>query len=407
MKEKIIIYCDRTIEICLYFVIFCLPFAKAGIETFVWTAISVWIIKRLLGYRAQGKLGLLPSTELNKALGIFIIINALAVVMSCNLGLSIRAFFGKILKFVILYFIVVETINDKKRLRNILLVMIISASLMVADAGVQYFSGRDFLRGFPLQRLRASFPSANGFGGWLIMFIPIFLGILATKQLNGLGSRIKKIALGALVVFMLICLVLTYSRGAWLGFILGLGLIVYYIITILHHKVKMLAYLLVVACLIGIFFITPTIIKERMKSIGDINTNLNRTSLWKEAVNIIEDFPVLGSGLNTYSVVARNYKIAEGGGIYPHNSFLQMTAETGLVGLASFVWILIVLFRSGFQTLSRKKNPLVLGILTGILAFLVQSFFDTHLYSLQLVVLFWFMMGMAVATMKLEPDISK
>ncbi len=165
-------------------------------------------------------------------LGIFVIVNALSVVISVNFGLSIRAFFGKILKFVILYFMVIENINNKKRLRNIVIVMVISACFIVTDAAVQYFRGRDFLRGFPLERLRVSFPSANGFAGWLIMFIPIFLGILATKQLNGLGSRIKKIALGALVVFMLICLVLTYSRGAWLGFILGLGLIVYYIIIV-------------------------------------------------------------------------------------------------------------------------------------------------------------------------------
>jgi O-antigen ligase len=300
-----------------------------------------------------------------------------------------------------------ETINDKKRLKNILLVMIISASLMVVDAGVQYFSGKDFLRGFSFERLRASFPSANDFAGWLIMFIPIFLGILATKQLNGLERRIKKIALGALVALMLICLVLTYSRGAWLGFIFGLALIDYEIIKLLGYRNKILVYPLMIVCLIGIFFILPLTIKERIKSIGDININLNRISLWKESLSIIEDFPVFGSGLNTYSVVGRNYKIMEEGGIYPHNSFLQMAAETGVIGLVSFVWILIVLFRSGFQTLSRKKDPLLLGILAGILAFLVQSFFDTNLYALQLVVLFWFMMGLAVAVMRLELDVSK
>jgi len=143
-------------------------------------------------------------------------------------------------------------------------------------------------------------------------------------------------------------------------------------------------------------------------SIGRIEgTSLKRLNLWKESVSIIEDFPVLGSGLNTYSVVARSYKVRGGGGEYPHNSFLQMAAETGIIGLISFIWMLTVMFRMGFRTLSREKNLLLLGILAGTLAFLIQSFFDTHLYSLQFVVLFWFMIGLTMAVIRLENNASK
>lgn len=51
MKEKFIRYCEFIIEICLYLLIFCLPFAKAGVETFAWMVIAFWIIKRLLTNR--------------------------------------------------------------------------------------------------------------------------------------------------------------------------------------------------------------------------------------------------------------------------------------------------------------------------------------------------------------------
>jgi putative inorganic carbon (HCO3(-)) transporter len=280
--------------------------------------------------------------------------------------------------------------------------MVVSVILIMADAAAQYFTYEDFLRGFQFSGLRASFCSRNDFGGWLIMLILIFSSILITKQLKGLRSIIKKGLLAGLIVLLIICLILTYSRGAWLGFLTGLSLIGYWYFRSLSYRSKILAYLSGIICLVSILFILPQTVKERIKFIGSIDSNVIRINLWKESLNIIKDFPILGCGLNTYSVVAPNYKIHEGGGIYPHNSFLQMAAETGIVGLVSFIWILVALFRLGFRILNKRKDPLLLGILAGILAFLVQSFFDTNLYALQLVVLFWFMVGFAVSITKIE-----
>jgi len=408
MAGKIIKYCDKIIEICLYLLIFCLPFAKAGVETFAWIAIAAWSVKKLLLFKIGKKISVVYAEDLNKALALFVIINALTVLVSVDFSLSIRAFFGKILKFIILYFCAVETINSKRRLRNIITVMIISAILIVTDAGVQYFSGKDFLRFFPYQRLRASFTSANAFGGWLIMFIPIFSVIFAAKQLSALGIRIKPIIMETLVVLMLICLALTNSRGAWLGFLSGLGLIFYRFTKAFRQGNKILLYLSMVVFLISALFVLPQTVKERINSIVSIDySGLERMDLWKESLSIVDDFPILGCGLNTYSVVAPHYKISREGGIYPHNSFLQMAAETGLLGLLAFFWVLFRFFKMGLQNLNQGKNPLLLGILSGILAFLVHAFFDTHLYSLQLVVLFWFMMGFAVAVMRLEPNASQ
>jgi len=71
------------------------------------------------------------------------------------------------------------------------------------------------------------------------------------------------------------------------------------------------------------------------------------------------------------------------------------------------LWIVLELFKSGIRALKRYKDPLLLGLLAGLLAFLTHSFFDTNLYALQMVVLFWYMMGLAVAVMRLELDVSK
>lgn len=130
--------------------------------------------------------------------------------------------------------------------------------------------------------------------------------------------------------------------------------------------------------------------------------SMGRYNFWKEALLIIKDYPLFGAALNTYSEVAPRYRINWGG--YPHNCYLHMAAETGLAGLASFLWLLFVfLWRSWSRILKVQDRfllSLAMGGLTGLSGFLVQSFFDTNLYSVQLNTLFWFVMGMVIVSIR-------
>jgi len=274
---------------------------------------------------------------------------------------------------------------------------------MIIDSFVQYFSGYDFLRHYPKEGyyLKASFSSHNGFGGWLVVLVPLFLCL---PFWTGLKTMYQRIGLGIVGILLLICLFATYSRGAWLGLMVGSGFIILYLTfktKKLKYKILICVFLLV--SLIGIFFIAPATIKERLTSISNIQegSGLGRINAWQEALSIIEDYPLFGSGLNTYSFIGSRYKMFEGGGIYPHNSFLHMAAETGVVRLICFIWIIVELFNAGMKILRNHNDFLLLGLLAGILSFLTHSFFDTHLYALQLAVLFWFMLGLAVSTQRI------
>ena len=419
-KDKIFLYFDRTITVCLCCLIFCLPFAKSGAETFTWLAIFLWILKRALGYRGRSLCGMLPATELNKVLGVLVLANLISVIFSTHFGISLRGFFGKELKFIIIFFMLVESINSKRRLKVILTVIVASAILLIVDSAVQYYSGKDFIMSYAWARLTASFATANGFSAWLIVMIPLFLGLLLDPKL--INKRVKFI-LYPLIVALLICLLMTYARGGWLGFIVGFSLITWYFFKNFKLKTKIL-FLSISVGLLAIFLILPQFMRGEAKVIGKVsfrsgetlNTRIKSTlnieagstpirfNLWKESLRMIRDYPLTGCGLNTYSAVARNYKSFYWGGVYPHNSYLQMAAEIGLLGLFAFFWFLFSFFRIGFKHFKKTKNYLVLGFLSGILAFLIHAFFDTHLYSLQFVVLFWFMLGLTVSIMNLEDN---
>lgn len=206
-----------------------------------------------------------------------------------------------------------------------------------------------------------------------------------------------------------------------MGFITGISLMGGYVFKKFTLKIRLLCLSAGVG-LLAIFLILPQPIKAKVSAIGRIDFKSGATvnariksiaktgegstpirfNLWREALRITRDYPLTGCGLNTYSIVARDYKSFDWGGVYPHNSYLQMAAETGLFGLFAFFWVLFTFFKTGLQYLNQKRDYLVLGLLAGILAFLVHAFFDTHLYSLQLVVLFWYMLGLTVAVIHLN-----
>lgn len=403
--------------VCLYLLFFCLPFAKAGAETFTWMAIFLWLFKRVLGYRSETAWGMLPSTPLNKVLAIYILVNILSVIFSVNLGLSLRGLFGKELKFFAIYFMLIETINTKERLRFFLIMLVFLVIMMLADSASQYFRKADFLRHTWTTRLSASFKSPNGFASWLVVIIPLVLGLLINDKVKNIGLKILFLILS---VLLFICLLMTYTRGAWISFAVGVFLMVWYVLKNVTFRMRIL-YFSLSLCLCAIFLVLPQTTKTKIQNlrlsnyygVAPIGNRLSsfldledgstpiRLKLWNEAIRVAADYPLTGCGLNTYSIVARNYKSFPGGGVYPHNSFLQKAAETGLFGLFAFLGVLFIFFKTGLRQLNKEYDSFLLGLLSGILGFSVHAFFDTHLYSLQLVVLFWYVLSLTIVVIRL------
>lgn len=430
-KTSFFVWLDRVILGCLCFMIFCLPFTKAGIEAFVWLAFFLWLLKRALGYRSDMFWGMVPQTELNIALGLFVAANVLATVFSVDHLLSLRGFFGKELKSLAVFFISVEILQSRGRLRLIVMSIVVAAILMTVDAGVQYFTGTDFLRKNEIARLRASFSNSNGFGGWLAIMIPFMLGLWAACRpkkhqhnvMRVFGRKAARTFLFVLALLLGVCLVMTYSRGAWLGVAIGLVLMMGYALMAASLKIRIFS-LVGVLCVGIVLLMLPQEAKEKMKAIGrvkfraseTINQRLKsmvnievdsgsgsvRINLWKEALIILRDHPWFGCGLNTYARVAPRYRISPESGIYPHNSYLQKAAETGSFGLLSFLFVLFAFFKNGLHHLNTRNNSLVAGLMAGLFAFLIHTFFDNHLYALQLVVLFWFMLGLTIAVINID-----
>jgi len=412
MNTKVIQRLDNIIEFFLCAFVFTLPFSKAMVEIFAHGVIGFWIIKKIISGPARREFKEFAKPY---AIGIgipllaFLLLNFLSTVFSISFPLSAEGFVGKLLPSVLLFVIVAETINTRDKLQRLAVVFLSSMFLLSVDAMFQRVFNFDFFRFRdmePYLYVRAAFKNPNNFAGWLTFMIPLALSLwfffdtkfvsLSFKR-NWLRNKIRPF-LSVICILLAASLLLTRSRGALIAVIISL-----FFIGIIRRE-KIVSGILVFLLLL--FIISPAGVKDKIFASIAAKDKVSkgiiaRGQLWSEAAGLIKDSPFLGTGPNTYDTAGRRYKVGNGLGFYPHNSYLRMGAEVGLLGLVSFLLFIFMFFKISLRRLKESNDgfcsPLLLGLLSGVFAFLLHSFVDTNLYDLQLGNLMWFIMGFAFA----------
>ena len=352
-----------------------------------------------------------PSA-INKPIVVLLLFSLFSVLISQHRLVSFKGFIGKALENAFLYFSFIECINSKNRLKTFLTVFFLSATVVSTSGVYQYFVGHDFIFGHLNYdgRISSSFRSPNDFAAYLVFLIPILLSIIVFRfgekrneeegicGLEMFFSNKGRIALSFLLILTLFCLVGTYSRGGLMAIVLALVLF-----GCRNRKIFLSTVLLVV-----VFFVVAGFLLNNSRgdlaAPGRLFNDNGRMYYWQEATNIIKHNLIFGTGLNTYSLVGREYKITWGG--YPHNCYLQMAAETGVIGLIVFLWMITALFKDALRTLSKMTDFslrfILLGALIGLAAFLIHCFWDTIFYSVILNCLMWIYFGLIVAVTKIQ-----
>jgi len=155
-------------------------------------------------------------------------------------------------------------------------------------------------------------------------------------------------------------------------------------------------------------------------AIRDISTR-QRVLLWGDTFRLIFDRPVLGVGTGNFEFNIPNYlsraslEIKTGmerdSGVEhmvfrAHNEYLEVWSETGLIGLAIFLVLLVQIGRSVFRLLvgyvRGEEEPLVVGLAAAILATLTHSLFSSNFQNPTSATVFWVVVGF-VWTFAVDP----
>lgn len=316
----------------------------------------------------------------------------------------------KIGRHILLAFGIAHVVDSPRKMARLVPIFFLTAVIVSLDAFFQGWTGRDLFNGRRMTaffgeqgRLTGPFKHANDLSAYLTFAASFFLG----WKLEGrrfLSSRDYFLTLAGLLL-TLAALFGTYSRSGWFVFsavVFAMGAL---------FKKRWLCAAVGALVVWGIFF-SPPLVRMRVQSALDsqAGTVKERAILWGEAGRMIRQSPVLGLGVNTYSRNEPDFRLkdAQTDKQYAHNGYLQMAAEIGLFGLASFLAAIGILLFSSLKIAMGTRDAFLRAsgraFIFAAAAFLGHAAFDTGLHSLLLINLFWMAIGCVWAIRRLSAE---
>jgi O-antigen ligase len=331
-------------------------------------AFGVWALHRM-----HKRAIIVPRTPLTPLLGGFIFVGLLSLVDTLSLGAGLTEVLKWVQMLVIVWVVTVE-LHERPHQRGFVIGLVLAAAAAQALIGVWQFGirgdGPEFfaILGGDYYRAYGTFEQPNPFGGFLAMASALTIGLalgafeewaaplFKGRTLRGaLNKRLwHLLGLGLLLALLVGALVMSWSRGSWLGFAVGVA----GILVVWPRKTWVGVGLAAGGALSAggalYFNLLPASVEARLTGfladfttldvrgvdINDINYSiLERVAHWQAAWEMARYNPILGVGLGNYEVAYSDFALINWPNAlgHAHNIYLNMLAEVGVVGLCYYL----------------------------------------------------------------------
>ena len=337
--------------------------------------------------------------------GIMVLATALSPVRGAALTGLIK------LSLNILLFLLIARVARQPRARGLLILAYILTTLPVAVYGLrQYFFGATALATWvdaesavaDVTRVYSFLGNPNLLAGYLIP------GIMMSAVAVFAWPRWipKGLALLAALINTL-CLILTLSRGGWIGFLIAgfvlMILVVQYWSIWFSPFWKRWALPILLggaAAVVVLGVISVDALRARVLSIfvgrADSSNNF-RMNVWAGVIDMIRARPVLGigPGNDAFNAVYPLFQRPRYTALSAYSVFLEVLVEGGIFGILAFLWLLLLLFHQGWVQLQRLRETQdaqgywLMGAIASIAGILGQGIADTVMYRPQISTLWW------------------
>lgn len=301
-------------------------------------------------------------------------------------------------------FVMINHVETKEDFNRLLTIMVFSAALVSLYGLYQYVVGVEIDRAWLdvennpdiKARVYSVFLNPNILAEYLIMLTPISVALFwNTKKMS------KKLVFLGTTGLMMLAMLLTFSRGGWLG--LAFAALVF---VILVEKKLLLS---IIPISIGAVYLLPDTILNRITSIGNLTDSSNsyRLQLWNITGKVIKDHWKVGVGFGhlpfkqTFETYTRTMPT-----FHAHNTFLQVLAETGLVGFLVFLGLMLTIFKQGILRLQASEDSYVrtigAGLVAGMAGLMVHGMVENIFYIPRIIITFWMLVGFLWTLIKIE-----
>lgn len=380
-------------ELCLATFLFSFPFlawsgrATAAATLGVLLCLVTWLAKALRGKRTV-KFGAIDLSVLLFALS-FLLGGAISRGGTASMIKGVSAFC-----LISVWFPVRGLFSDRKwRARGIAAIKLGAAVTSIWGIG-EYFLTDLTLNWVDVSRFSdiggrvcAGFGNPNVLAVYLLCSVPLFLGGVAD------GSHTATARVGNLIGFLLGvgCLILTWSRGAWLGIAVATLL---FLLSFSRRSAGCVALsLLPLGCLSPYL---PHSIVNRFVSIGSFSESSIRYRLytWRGVFRLIREHAWgIGVGSEAFYAVYPRYAVSGTERVmHAHQLWLQIAVELGVGGVILFFWLLLLLFlciSNGMRDLHGDARAETVASASALAGVLVMGFFDYVWYHMGLISLFF------------------
>jgi len=320
----------------------------------------------------------------------FVLAHFASLAASVNIATS-AGIILHLLIWILLLLVTMQVINSRRMLRNVLLLMVIEAlvitliwaySKMDQITSIQhYVGGIDYL-----------YVHRGDYAFYTSIIIPIVIAFILYERIGPV--RLFNFTAG---IILASSFVLTFSRAAWVGCIVGL------IVFMRNWRVWVIA----LAAVLVLYMVTPEATKLRFRSIWDQSlstTNQERLLILASGLVLAKQHPILGVGTGNFENAMKNTRVSTllPHKISAHNLYLEVLTETGIVGFLTLCWFFYFITRSiwGIKIRGPDDNEARLykfGLMAIWVSLVVQYLAGVGLYNS----LPWFLFGLIFAANKL------
>lgn len=303
----------------------------------------------------------------------------------------------QLLQSLVVFYLVVNALLRPESLKILLTAVILAGVALALWGAAQVLLGVDsapyvdfagnttLIQGREVRRAVASFPSSNVLGGYLAVVLPLALAWLAQPGL----SRLERAAAALAAAVLLLGILLTFARGAWLTAVLVLVGAAWLLAPRGRARWLVPAAVLVLALLALAPFYSRLL---------DLFSTGERVTIWGNTLRILADERFLGVGLRNFpDVYLERYGDPR---FNAHNLYLQIAVELGLLGLLAFLsaaalWLLRVV-RTGRAAADPGDRLLLLGLAGSVAALLVHGTVEAVWAWEPFAELVWLLLGLGL-----------
>jgi len=346
-------------------------------------ALILWLITILTGGREKPR-----RTVLDIPLAAFVLASLVAVLLSDDPPGSLSAMRNYLMIPVI--YLIGFSVRSMNKARRFGVLLLIAAAASAVSGIVIYLMNTG---GGGLNRTPGTFSMPLTFGGVMMLSCSLFFAITLTGGIRRSAAAVC----GAGTLLTAAALFLSFTRSSWLGmFISGI------VIIIILRKKLIIPFILLLVLFI---LLLPAEQRGRVTSIWDPDypSNRERIELMKGGWDIFLENSIIGVGPGD---LAREYErhMPRGAEViygHMHNTFLHIAVTRGIIGLLTFLWFVVAVYRLLTGTLRidlpPPENGWAVGSLGAFTGFLVNGLFEWNFGDAEVITVLYIIIGSNIA----------